>query len=183
MRHSTGLICGAILWIMALQGTAALAALAVPAWWPQTLLAMRQACGSAPRDGNARPAWIACRQKFLEKAYADYLAAGPHNPTFAPGDLGIKDDEIIAGVRGTFSAWEGYVDGQIYRVFAGQAPDEDQTGLLYVDWAPHDRGQFLRVPSAGRLTIVAIHGGTLELGATTGKRYAFDLRTRKLIPR
>jgi hypothetical protein len=168
-----------VLWLITAHTTVALAGLAAADWWPKTMLAVRHACGVPPRGAQVMQ-WRACRQEFLNKAYAAYVAAGPPKQAFSQDELGIRSDETVPGVRGSFDVWEGYANGQLYRIFAGQMPEDVSNGVIYVDWAPRNTGQWLEVPSAGNLTITAAHDGILELQAASRKPLSFDVRSRKV---
>lgn len=83
----------------------------------------------------------------------------------------------------TLNAWQGEVDGQWVRVFAGVRTYQPEQGALIV--LPENAAveTWVDGPSgAGALRIVAKVDETLLVEAADGSRLTFDLRTRALTP-
>lgn len=114
------------------------------------------------------------------KAIASQKASGAFKERIPLDELGIHKGADIAGVKGAFDEWDGYVDGTLYRILAGNEFSSQATGEIILDWGAKNGTEFYKIPKSGLLEIVDAHEGTVFLRAASGKVYRFHIVSRKI---
>jgi hypothetical protein len=105
-------------------------------------------------------------------AISSSLAEGPaRQPSYQAVKpyLGLTPDISIAGLKGEFDEWLGYVDGKVYDAKAGYEYANPMVGRLYVSDHPTTLGSYYETPThSGPIEIVAEHNGILTLRTRLG---------------
>jgi len=135
----------------------------------------------------------AARQQALNQPRptkpADSNALRPQEPLAAQATL--PEPGIFEGAPApvspddftTQNGWQGEVDGQWVRVFAGARTYQPEQGALIVLPEGAAKEEWVEGPAgAGALRVVAEQGLTLLVEAADGTRLVFDLRTHTLTP-
>ncbi len=165
-------------------GIAAIACSIGPALYADSedpgMQAVLKACGRDPAPNQTAAEWGKCVIETRKKFEESYKASGPHSRVVPQSELGIHEFADTAWAKGAFYSWEGYLNGKLYRILAGEDVNQPTTGLIIVDWGGTHGPEFYRIPNSGDLTIVSTHDGSLNLSSKSGKKYRFDISNREV---
>jgi hypothetical protein len=135
---------------------------------------------------------------------ADARFQSPEAKEWLADHIGVVVRDVdVAGVKGIFDEWAGFVDGKLFDVTAGYEFIDPLAGEMFVSDRNASLGTLYETPvRAGPITIEGEHNGILILKTVPGrfegikdydshqanfvtvvevKRFYFDLRTRRFI--
>ena len=126
-------------------------------------------------NSNATSSTQKSRQEILKEI--EESRKGPVNNTVPADELGIHEDNEIAGVRGDFcNSWTGYVDGRLYVIVAGYEYRNPKAGIIWIaEGAQSGRTAKHFTPTeTGPACVYSERGGILAIRSKAGEFDASD---------
>lgn len=149
----------------------------------------------------ARQTLAVTEKQVIQQRYEDQKrvarqpkpGAAEARPAFAPDGpwpTGIFEEgqaPFPASAVTVSNQWQGRLNGDYVRVYAGSLPNDPAQGVVIVSVVSADQEpvstEWLKTPEkVGALRVVAAHHTQLTLESTTGLSFTFDVQTRSLVP-